>query len=224
MPMHVDWDKIDTVLLDMDGTLLDLQYDNYFWREHVPRVYAREKGISISESYNLLEPIFRDREGSLDWYCIEYWSDRLGLDIASLKHEQRHMIAIRPSVPEFLDRLSRELSDVRLVTNAHQKVVELKMRETGLARYFDWIITSHEIGAPKEDVRFWSSYSKLQPFNAQRCLLIDDSPPVLIAAREFGIAWLRAIRLPDLSAGPREHAQFHALDSFSELYRAGIGE
>ena len=27
----VPWDTIDTVLLDMDGTLLDLNYDNQFF-------------------------------------------------------------------------------------------------------------------------------------------------------------------------------------------------
>ena len=32
----IDWTRIDTILLDMDGTLLDLGFDNFFWREHVP--------------------------------------------------------------------------------------------------------------------------------------------------------------------------------------------
>ena len=136
----------------------------------------------------------------------------------------RHRIAIRPSVPEFLDRLNSEIRDVRLVTNAHRKVVDLKMEETGLDRYFDRMITSHDIGVPKEDIRFWRGYCELHPFDAQRALLIDDSHPVLLAAQEFGIAWLRAIRLPDLSAGPREYSGFHALNSFSELYPPGAGD
>ncbi len=216
--MHVDWKKIDTVLLDMDGTLLDLQFDNFFWRKHVPRAYADVKKISLAESRNILEPIFRDREGSLEWYCIDYWSERLGLDIAGLKYELRDKIAVRPSVVEFLDGLFQEERDVRLVTNAHRKVVDLKMRESGLGRYFSRVITSHDIGSPKEDVRFWHTYWNLHPFNADRALLVDDSPPVLLAAREFGIAWLRAIRLPDLSARPQEHPQFKAIGSFNDLY------
>ena len=36
----INWPQIDTVFLDMDGTLLDLHFDNHFWREHMPRRYA----------------------------------------------------------------------------------------------------------------------------------------------------------------------------------------
>ena len=220
--MNLDWSRIDTVLLDMDGTLLDLQFDNYFWREHVPRAYARLKQISLVESQNILEPLFRDHEGSLEWYCIDYWSERLGLDIAGLKYELRHRIAVRPSVPGFLEWLYAEHRDIRLVTNAHRKVVDLKMRESGLGRYFDTVITSHDIGAPKEDIRFWHGFCAHHPFDAGRALLIDDSLPVLLAAREFGITWLRTIKLPDLSAAPCEQGQFHAIGSFKDIYLPGV--
>ena len=40
------WHAIDTVLLDMDGTLLDLHYDNHFWMEHLPQRYAELHGVS----------------------------------------------------------------------------------------------------------------------------------------------------------------------------------
>ena len=35
------WRDIDTVLLDMDGTLLDLHYDNHFWLEPVSYTHLR---------------------------------------------------------------------------------------------------------------------------------------------------------------------------------------
>src|SRR5215831_5340508 len=50
MPPAVEkpaWDLIDTVLLDLDGTLLDLAFDNYFWREVIPAAYAISNSISI---------------------------------------------------------------------------------------------------------------------------------------------------------------------------------
>jgi len=46
--MHFDiaWQEVDTVLLDMDGTLLDLAFDNYFWQKLVPETYGAKLGIS----------------------------------------------------------------------------------------------------------------------------------------------------------------------------------
>ena len=42
----LDWSRIDTVLLDMDGTLLDLNFDNYFWQKHLPLRYAEARGLT----------------------------------------------------------------------------------------------------------------------------------------------------------------------------------
>ena len=52
--MNLDWHTIDTVLLDMDGTLLDLYYDNHFWREHVPMRFAEKQKISLDQAKQLI--------------------------------------------------------------------------------------------------------------------------------------------------------------------------
>ena len=43
----LNWSKIDTVLLDMDGTLLDLHYDSHFWLNVIPQQHALAKNISF---------------------------------------------------------------------------------------------------------------------------------------------------------------------------------
>ena len=211
------WDEIDTVFLDMDGTLLDLHFDNHFWLEHVPLRYAEQHRLSVDEAKQQLFPRFRAMEGSIDWYCVDYWSRELGLDISALKRELEHLIQVHPQVVEFLQALRTMGKRVALLTNAHHKVIELKMTSTGLAEHFDRLICAHAFRVPKEDAQFWPRLAAEDPFDPDRTLFVDDSLPVLRAARDYGIRHLRAVRLPDSKAPPKQTEDFIAIESFDDL-------
>jgi len=214
---RLDWAAVDTVLLDLDGTLLDLAFDNDFWLELIPSVYAREKGLTLEDARNLLAPRFRAREGTLDWYCIEYWSRELGLDIPALKRAQAQRIRWLPGAREFLHAL-RSLGKRRvLLTNAHPETLRIKDEHTGVTAHFDAVFSSHTFGAPKEDPRFWQAVRAAERFDPLRTLFVDDSPAVLRAARGAGIRWIYGVRLPDSVRGKREHTEFPAVDAVLEL-------
>ncbi len=213
----INWGEIDTVFLDMDGTLLDLHFDNHFWLEHVPQQYAGKHNIALDEARRVLEEKYQAIIGTLNWYCIDYWSDALELDIAELKREIEHLIAIRPGVEAFLLALKASDKRVVLVTNAHQKSLSLKMENTGLEKYFDALICSHDLGLPKEDPAFWDKITVQEPYRRERTLLIDDSASVLESARRAGISHLLSIQQPDMQQAPRPAGEFPAVESFSEL-------
>ncbi len=201
----------------MDGTLLDLHFDNHFWREHVPLRYAQRNGIDLEAARSELVPRFRLKEGTLDWYCVEYWSRELGLDIAALKREVHHLIAVHEHVPEFLRRARTAGKRVVMVTNAHARSLALKMEVTGLTDAFDALICSHDLGYPKEDPQFWERLGGTEPFRCAATLFIDDSLPVLRTARAFGIRHLLAVRKPDSRSPARDTGEFAAIDSFEEI-------
>ena len=213
----VNWEQIDTVLLDMDGTLLDLYFDNYFWQVHVPKRYAQRHAMSLEDAKSTLVPKFRNKEGTIDWYCVDYWSDELSLDIALLKKEVEHLIAIHPYVVDFLDRLSEMNKTVALVTNAHQKSLMLKLDRTALHNHIEHIICAHDFGMPKEDRKFWSLLDKRLSYNKTRTLLIDDSLSVLRSAKDYGIAQLLAIYHPDSKAERRNVEEFDAIEDFNQI-------
>ena len=213
----INWSTIDTVLLDMDGTLLDLHYDNHFWQEHVPQRYAEKHRLDLAATREFLSAKFKAAEGTLNWYCVDYWSVELGLDIPLLKQEIEHLIAVHPHVVEFLTALKRAGKHTALVTNAHGKSLQIKMRRTQLGAHFNHIISSHELGLPKEDVRFWNKLQHRVPFEAKNTLLIDDSLPVLRSAKHYGIAHLLAVYQPDRRRPDKDVGEFVALRSFAEI-------
>ncbi|MDD5411039.1 MAG: GMP/IMP nucleotidase [Methylobacter sp.] len=213
----IDWKKIETVLLDMDGTLLDLNFDNHFWKEFVPLKFAEKQGLSIEAAKQQLEPRFKLMEGKLEWYCLDYWSDVLQLDIAGLKAEISGLISVLPHVTEFLEKIHQSPKKVYLVTNAHRGSLGLKMEKTCLQQFFDGIISSHDFGMPKEHAGFWQLLQQLHYFEKQTTLLIDDSMAVLNSARLFGIAHLISVSRPDTKLPKKEIIGFSAIEDFREL-------
>ena len=214
---RVDWTQIDTVLLDMDGTLLDLRFDNWFWQTHVPDAYARRHGLTALEAQQQLQPRFSAAQGTLDWYCIDYWSQQLGLDIRALKHDVRDQVDWLPGAADFLTHLAASGKRRILVTNAHPQTLAIKDARVSLARWLDELHSTHSFGLPKESQAFWPRLAARVPFDPQRTLFVDDSLPVLSAARAFGIRWLRAIRRPDLGRPARDTGDFAGVDSIAEL-------
>ncbi|MFZ1325722.1 MAG: GMP/IMP nucleotidase [Candidatus Contendobacter sp.] len=218
MAVSLPWPLIDTVLLDMDGTLLDLRFDNQFWRELVPARYAERHGLPLAQARTELAARTRAVEGTLAWYCLDYWTKELALDIVALKREIAALIAVHPQVLEFLDALHRAGRRVVLVTNAHPHSLALKMETTGLAGHFDTMICAHELGCVKEQAEFWPRLRKREPFDPARTLLVDDHLPILRAARDYGIAWLVAVLRPDSTRPPQPPGEFLAIHDFSELW------
>jgi GMP/IMP 5'-nucleotidase len=199
----VDWSRIDQVLLDMDGTVLDLAFDNHFWRELLPAHYARHHGLSLDQAQARLQPHFTGLQGKLEWYCLDHWSRLTGLDVAALKEQARERIAILPGSEAFLRAVRASGRPLWLVTNAHRGSWQLKMRHTGLAERFDHILCAHDFGMPKEDPRFWPALAARHPFDPARALFVDDSLPVLRTARSYGFAAVVAVLNPDTTLPKR---------------------
>jgi putative hydrolase of the HAD superfamily len=213
----LDWSRIDHVLLDMDGTVLDLAFDTHFWLNLVPQRYAQVRGIAVGQARRELEPHFSGLQGRLEWYCLDHWSRLTGLDLAAMKAEVRERIAILPGSEAFLDAVRGSGRSLWLVTNAHRDSWQLKMAHTGLGGHFDRILCAHDFGAPKEDARFWPALRAQHDFDPERALFVDDSLAVLRAARAYGFGAVWAIRHPDSSQPKRVIEEFEAVDRLGEL-------
>ena len=215
--MNIDWQIIDTGLLDMDGTLLDLHFDNFFWLEHLPKRYAAQNQDSHEDVIASLRQQLFDKQGTLEWYCTDYWSRQLGLNIIELKREISHLINERPQVLSFLQALKANNKNCLLITNAHPDSVALKFSVTRIEPLFDKVISSHQYGYPKEALGFWLRLQEECPFDPERTLFIDDSESVLRAAMDYGIAHLLSIKKPDSQRETSPSKQFRSIGDFAEV-------
>ena len=211
------WSHVDTIMFDMDGTLLDLHFDNYFWCVLVPETYSARHGVSLPEALELVQRKTDEVYGTLNWYCLDYWARELDLEIAELKRTITSKISLRPNVEPFLRTLWYTGKRMLLITNAHPASLEIKMDNAEIAAYFHRCISTHQLHLAKESHGFWEKLQGLEPFDPERTILFDDSLPVLRRARSEGIRHVYGIHKPDSRRPALDHDEFPLVEDFGEL-------
>ncbi len=214
---NFSWQEIDKLFLDMDGTLLDKYFDDYFWEQFVPETYAKKNGIDFTSAKTVLMNSYRTVESTLVWTDLDYWAERLGLDIPHLKKEIDHLVQIRPHVLPFLDHMKAMGKDLYLITNAHPKALAVKMDKVNIRGYFKQIICSQDVGVAKEQVEFWDRLQQLLPYDRTRTIFADDTENVLFSAKEYGIRHLVHIAKPSSKLATKYSTHFPSIASFGEL-------
>ena len=211
-----DWTQIDSILLDLDGTLLDLNFDLHFWLEYLPQVYSEKKNISHQQAQDILLLMLNAEKGKLNWYCIDFWQEKLDLDIMKLKNNISHLIKVHPNVKRFLTLARKHDKRIYLITNAHRKTIKLKMSVTQLQDYFDGIVSSHDFGVAKQEQAFWHKLSELINLDKNRAIFFDDSLDVLKSAFEFNIKHVVAISKPSSKIKTKVVPGFINIENFSQ--------
>lgn len=205
------------VLLDMDGTLLDKYFDDYFWEHLLPEKYAEKNHISFGKAKEKLLNKYKMHEGTLKWTDIDFWSREVDIDIPALKEQIHHLIEVHPHVEDFLRMLRRHRKKVFLVTNAHYKVLAMKLRKTELGKYFDAALTSCEIGYPKEMLAFWEKAQNKLGFDRETTLFVDDTEAVLTTAQQYGIRYILYKAIASSQSEKGASSRFPAIDDFGQL-------
>ncbi|WP_172439763.1 GMP/IMP nucleotidase [Pseudoalteromonas piscicida] len=213
----LNWSNIDTVLLDMDGTLLDLHFDNHFFLDVVPKAHAKRQGITLEAARADILARYEAVMGQIEWYCLDYWQEQLQLPIMELKREVQHLISIRDDVPEFLEALRKSGKQLILLTNAHPNSLSLKIERTQFDQYLDKLVSTHEYGVSKESQKLWRLVEQDLGFDKSRTLFVDDSISVLNAAKEFGIGHLLAVANPDSRQPKREINEYPCVSDYRTL-------
>jgi HAD superfamily hydrolase (TIGR01509 family) len=213
----LNWSKISTVLLDMDGTILDLHFDNHFWLHHLPLRYSESAKISLEQAKENLAIHYEKVAGTIDWYCLDYWAKQTKLPIRALKREVQHLISLRSDAHDFMVALRESGREIILVTNAHPDSLLLKIELTQLDKYFDVLYSTHEFGVTKESQLLWERLQGKQGFDLGNTLFVDDSINILESAQQYGFEHLLAVENPDSQKAIRTINSFPSTSDFRTL-------
>ena len=211
------WDAIDTVLLDMDGTLLDKHFDDYFWEQYVPEHYSLVHDIPVEEAKVQLLARYHQVKDTLDWADLNFWSRELGIDLQELKLRINHLIGVHPYVIEFLEYCIKTGKKLYLITNAHSSTLSIKLEQTAIGPWFDRIVCAGEVGLAKEEKEFWHRLEQMLRFDKNRTLLVDDTEKVLFTARDYGLAHLLFVARPSSRQRIQYSCHFPSIEYFKEL-------
>lgn len=207
-----------TLMMDMDGTILDLAYDSHIWLKSIPNIYAEKMNISIDDANSILQKKVLKMKNSLKWYCIDHWSELLDIDILRVHELEKDEIRYLPGAESFLKKVSKSEIRAILVTNSHRDTLNLKIKETGLDKYFNDIYISHDFDAPKENQLFWKRFQSVENFVKNKTIFVDDNVNVLKSAEKFGLGSLIQILYPDSSSAEIKKSKFKGIRNLKQLH------
>jgi pyrophosphatase PpaX len=184
----VDGGKIDTLVFDFDGTLVDTN-DVVIgsWQYAARKLKGREFTLDEIKA-TLGEPILR---------TVAYLFPESDPDIVVAAYREFHyehfkgMIRVFPGVNEMLDTLKESGYLLGLVTNRKRYTVEIGLRQFDMEKYFSAVVTVGE--APKdkpEPEHIWYTLDKLGSVPG-RAVLIGDSQNDIIGGHNAGLISIR---------------------------------
>lgn len=223
MSPALPWSQIETVLLDMDGTLLDLKFDSEFWLQRVPQALANARAIPLAAAHALIRQEYHAVRHTMNWYCFDYWSERLNLDIYAMTREHGPSARLREDTLPFLHALRQSGRRTILLTNAHPFSLAVKMEHTALDEHVDGLISTHHYGVPKEDQRLWQQVQHDLQFESVHTLFVDDAEVILDAAHQFGIGYCLGIENPDSAAAPIHFQRHPGISDYRTLLPGILG-
>ena len=211
------WDSIETFFLDMDGTILDLAFDNYFWHDHIPRLYSKKNKISFNKAKIEFEEKYKKKRNTIEWYSLKFWSNELDINLDNELVKTKNRIKIFPGVYNFLNKLKSHKINIVLITNCPREMLNVKFTQAKLWGYFNIIISSEDFGYPKEADEFWKLLEKKFFFDKNKTIFIDDNVNVLECASKYGINHIFGICCPDSSKKKQIIEEYLTLDNVSQF-------
>jgi putative hydrolase of the HAD superfamily len=139
---------IKIVSFDLDGTLISSNLDNLIWDVLIPQIYAKKKGLLLSEAQKFFaEEYMKDltelKVEAKDWFSVDWWIKKYELDTnwEELWQKAQSSILVYDDVEENLKKLKSLGYKIIITTGASQSFIDVKLKNTNFKDLFDEIIS-----------------------------------------------------------------------------------
>jgi len=190
---------IKMIIFDLDGVLVEakeLHYktlntalgDKYSisWDEHL-NIYD---GLKTTQKLIMLS----DRKGLPVESYEKVWNEKQRLTLDGLR-----MLKENTYLKDTISQLSKDGYKIGCCSNSIRKTVLTVLSKLNIIEYFDIIITNEDVVNSKPHPEmYWSAISKMS-FLPEETLIVEDSPPGLLAAHRSKSNVLRVLNTSDVN-------------------------
>jgi putative hydrolase of the HAD superfamily len=162
------------ISFDVDGTLVDLRFNELIWNEGIPLLYAEKMGIGLEEARKHVKQEYdRVGENRLEWYDIRYWFRYFGLE-GWRELLKSYEVTIYPEVPWVLNTLTKKY-DLIAATNLTREFLDMEMKD--LRNFFKHVFSStSDFKQVKKTIGFYSKICDILQIKPQEMVHVGDHP------------------------------------------------
>ncbi len=169
--------KKKVLSFDLDGTLVQHDFSTAVWREAIPALLARKRGVPLDEAKQWVYMEYESvGEGSLEWYDLDYWYSRFRLQEDWKETLKRY----RPLIKAFPEAhgVLREVSEgyrLIILSNASRPFIQEEMEATRFSGFFERVISAtSDLGEVKKTREFYKKVCGLLALDPDELIHVGD--------------------------------------------------
>ncbi len=184
---------IRVAIFDLDGTLFD---STRLWRD-IDDIFLRKRGYEpTAEYYSAIAALgFRNTAHfTIDYYKLADTAEELMSEWSELALDAyAHDIKLLDGAKEYVAACSARGIKIFAVTSLSRELAEPCLKNNGIFEFFDGLVTADETGFAKTDPRIYLRAAELAGVSPEDCVVFDDVPQALRAARSAGCVTVAVI-------------------------------
>ncbi len=166
--------SLEIISFDVDGTLVDLEYNDLIWFKEIPELVAKKKKISFEKSLKYVHKEYNKLgEHNLNWYDINYWVTYFGLEVSpeDILKKYESQVKIFPEVISLLEELKKKFILI-VITAMPREFLTPKIKK--IEKYFKFSFSALSDFKELKNSEIYSKISKALNVHPEQILHIGD--------------------------------------------------